>query len=149
MKFLKIFFLSLFVLNGQNINNIDLESKIERLKIQRKANLKFNLINPFRKIEKKETPKIIKPKIKSKPKRKVRKEIIPKVEKNSFELFSIFNDKAKINENWYSLGDFIGNYKIVKIEKETVTLQKKNIEKTLNFKNSDLLSNITIVIKND
>jgi len=145
MIFLRLFLVSLFVLNAQTITKMDLESKIERLKKQRATNLKFNLINPFKKIEKKETPKIVKQQPKYKPKTIIK----PKIRKTDFELYSIFNDKAKINENWYSLGDFIGNYKLVKIEKESVVLQQQNIEKILNFDNSDLLSNITIVIKNE
>lgn len=46
-------------------------------------------------------------------------------------LKAILNDKAFINESWYSVGDILGGFRIVKITKDTVYLAKGNEYKNL------------------
>jgi hypothetical protein len=51
--------------------------------------------------------------------------------KNSFLLGGIINKTALINGEWYNVGDTVNGYKIVKIEKKTVSLSDGSKSKLL------------------
>lgn len=51
---------------------------------------------------------------------------------NTFKLKAIISNYVLLNNKWYSLNDFIGKYKIIKIEKNLVILNSK--DKTINIK---------------
>lgn len=48
---------------------------------------------------------------------------------------AIFNNRAFINNKWYTIGDEIGSFKILKISKDTVYMSKGNTLKNLQLKN--------------
>ncbi len=50
----------------------------------------------------------------------------PKSSNQALVLSAIFNNRAKINNNWYTIGDSIGNYTLKKIENGQVHLKKKD-----------------------
>jgi len=61
--------------------------------------------------------------------------IIPKKLNNSvdFKIYAIFNNKVNINGVWKSVGDFVNEYKIIKITPKYVVLKKDNEIKILKF----------------
>lgn len=44
----------------------------------------------------------------------------------NLKIFAIFNNKVNINGKWFSLGDYINGYKIIKITSNGVYLMKKS-----------------------
>lgn len=51
------------------------------------------------------------------------------VQNETIDVISIFNNKVYITNRWYKLNQVMGSYKVVKIEKNGVFLQKQNITK--------------------
>lgn len=45
------------------------------------------------------------------------------IPKKELELLAIFQNRVKINEKWYKLGDFIESKKLIKINKKSVVLK--------------------------
>ena len=62
-----------------------------------------------------------------------------------FNLEATFNQKAKINGNWYKKNDPIGSYKLVKITRNSVTLQNEIEKKELEIRTKD--ENVKIFFK--
>ncbi|ASM40144.1 hypothetical protein CSPB12327_07095 [Campylobacter sp. RM12327] len=50
-----------------------------------------------------------------------------------YALYAILNNKAKINDTWYSIGDDVRGYKLNAILKNSVKLTKNNETLTLNL----------------
>ncbi|SMC09633.1 hypothetical protein [Nitratiruptor tergarcus] len=110
-------FFSSFIL--ANTQYPDIDRLIEQVKTKRVGLSKKEiekLQNPF--INEKKLQKIIKKQkvAKKKPKRRIH-----------LKLYSIFNNRAKINGKWYTIGNTIYGYRLVKIDKgkKRVILFKK------------------------
>jgi len=58
------------------------------------------------------------------------------------KIYAIFNNKVNINGKWKNIGDYVNDYKIIKIYSNYVVLRKNNKIKILKF-----LSNIIKVSK--
>jgi hypothetical protein len=59
-----------------------------------------------------------------------------------YELYAIFNAKAKINDNWYKVGDKIDDYVLVSVTRGGATL--KSNSNTLNLSLSKGQNNVSI-----
>ncbi len=90
--------------------------------------------DPF--VYKREIKKIVKTKngktVKEKPKKAILK------------LFAIFNNKAKINGKWYRVRQKVGNYKVLRINKNSVILRDGGKRITLFLRKRDDKIKITI-----
>ena len=105
-----------------------IDELIEQIKLKREG-LQLSIIkDPF--IEEKKVKKLIKiPKIK-------------KVRKFRLILQAILNDRVKINGKWYRLGQYVKNYKIVRIGDGFVILRgKKSLRLFLRNRKIRLWSN--------
>lgn len=51
--------------------------------------------------------------------------------KIQYELKATFNNKAKINDTWFSLNDIVDDYKLVKIASDHVVLKNEHVTKDL------------------
>lgn len=51
-----------------------------------------------------------------------------------YALYAILNNRVKINDSWYSIGDEIKEYKLVAISNNSAKLAKNNETLTLNLK---------------
>ena len=49
------------------------------------------------------------------------------------KIYAIFNNKVNINGQWKNIGDYINEYKIIKIFPNYIILRKNNKIKILNF----------------
>ncbi len=49
------------------------------------------------------------------------------------KIYAIFNNKVNINGQWKNIGDYINDYKIIKIFPNYIILRKNNKIKILNF----------------
>ena len=95
----------------------EIDQLIEKVKVKRvglsSEEIK-KLKNPF--ISEKKLKKIIK-KAKT-PKKTAKKRVY-------YKLYSIFNNRAKINGRWYRLGSKVGSYRLVSIGSDSVLLRNK------------------------
>lgn len=57
--------------------------------------------------------------------------IKPVFSNSKFRLAMIINNSALINAKWYKVGDWVNNYKIIKISKSSVTLRQNTIIKVI------------------
>lgn len=55
-----------------------------------------------------------------------------------YSLNAIFNDKAKINGEWYKLNNQIGDFKLVKIGSKSVIIRSEHSKKELFIRKSDV-----------
>jgi len=55
-----------------------------------------------------------------------------------YDLNAIFNDKAKINGEWYKLNNQIGDFKLVKIGSKSVIIKGEHSKKELFIRKSDV-----------
>jgi hypothetical protein len=142
----------LFLTNNLNANNKKLESKINNLKEKRLSRITLlNKINPFAgQKPKQKVISIVQKKIKPK---KTTKKKQKKVFSSKLELISVFNHKVNINHKWYSIGDYIGNFKISEILQDMVVLRNSNSKKILtihdNYDNEFSDINILVISKID
>ena len=51
----------------------------------------------------------------------------------NIKIYAIFNDRVNINGEWKKPGDYIGDYKILKICPDYIVLKKNNKLKTVKF----------------
>lgn len=110
----KVFFL-LFIITFSFSDVSDIIFKIKEIENSKKIFLKYPLYNIF--INKKTN---ITPIIKSAP-----------VE--NMKIYAIFNNKVNINGQWKKEGEYINDYKIIKIFPDYVVLRKNNKIKLLKF----------------
>ncbi len=115
-KLLIIALSALFAWSNSQYPEID--KLIEKVKVKReglKSEEIKKLKNPF--VSEKKLIKIIK-----------KTEIAKKTAKKRvyYKLYSIFNDKAKINGRWYKIGSKVGSYRLVSINSNSVLLRKRN-----------------------
>jgi hypothetical protein len=55
---------------------------------------------------------------------------------------AIFNKKAFINGRFYSVGDKIRNYKIIKVTNDTIWIKNNNVIKSIKLKNNKTILKI-------
>ncbi len=54
----------------------------------------------------------------------------------NMKIYAIFNNKVNINGQWKKRGDYINDYKIIKIYPDFIVLRKNNKIKLLKFKSN-------------
>ena len=69
---------------------------------------------------------------------------LPSIQKQStpLKLEAIFNQKAKINGIWLQEGDELGEFKLTKIEENSVSLQSKDTKLKLGFKSKEVFNEV-------
>lgn len=72
---------------------------------------------------------------------------LAKIQAPAYRLYSIFNNRAKINGKWYILGDKVGSYRLANISQESAVLRRGNQTLTLFVPKTKKSKNLSITTK--
>ena len=128
-----IVFILLFSIGLSAFSTKEMYSKLELLKNREKYEFKDITVpyNPFFKV--------------IKMKNVSGKVIVSK--KFRFVLLTVLNHKAFINNRWYKQGDYIKGFRVIKIYKDRVILQKGNKKVILKIEQKRKILNIVEIVK--